>query len=72
MHVRTWQVGGCVLSSLGWTGSSDFVDYEGKHQVEGLPNWTIEVFQTGALPHFEQPQKVVAAYEDFVHRAVGV
>ena len=50
----------------------DFVDYEGKRQVEGLPNWSIEVFQTGALPHFEQPQKFLAAYEDFVRRAVGV
>jgi len=46
----------------------DFVDYEGKRQVEGLPNWSIEVFQTGALPHFEQPQKFLAAYEDFIRR----
>jgi pimeloyl-ACP methyl ester carboxylesterase len=50
----------------------DFVDYEGKRQVEGLPNWSIEVFETGALPHFEQPQKFLAAYEDFVRRAAGV
>jgi pimeloyl-ACP methyl ester carboxylesterase len=47
----------------------DFVDYQAKHEVEGLPNWTIDVFQTGALPHFEQPGKVIAAYEDFLARA---
>ena len=50
----------------------DFVDYEGKRQVEGLPNWSIEVFQTGALPHFEQQQKFLAAYEDFIRRVGGV
>jgi len=50
----------------------DFVDYEGKRQVAGLPNWSIEVFETGALPHFEQPEKFLAAYEDFVRRSVGV
>jgi hypothetical protein len=26
------------------------------------------VFETGALPHFEQPEKVIAAYEDFLAR----
>ncbi len=44
----------------------DFVDYQGKHAVEGLPNWRIEVMQTGAMPHFEQLDKVVASYDDFL------
>jgi len=49
----------------------DFVDYHGKHAVEGLPNWTIEVMQTGAMPHFEQLDKVAAGYDDFLARAAG-
>ncbi|MGJ4995146.1 alpha/beta fold hydrolase [Bradyrhizobium sp. HKCCYLS3077] len=49
----------------------DFVDYNGKHAVEGLPNWTIQVMQTGAMPHFEQLDKVVAGYDDFLTRAAG-
>ena len=49
----------------------DFVDYHGKHAVEGLPNWRIEVMQTGAMPHFEQLDKVVAGYDDFLARTVG-
>ncbi|MGJ4916389.1 alpha/beta fold hydrolase [Bradyrhizobium oligotrophicum] len=47
----------------------DFVDYHGKHAVEALPNWRIEVMQTGAMPHFEQLDKVVASYDDFLARA---
>src|SRR5262245_5403062 len=31
----------------------DFQDYRGKQAVEGKENWTIRVFETGALPHFE-------------------
>ncbi|GLH78465.1 alpha/beta hydrolase [Bradyrhizobium sp. SSBR45G] len=49
----------------------DFVDYNGKHAVEGLPNWRIQVMQTGAMPHFEQLDKVVASYDDFLARAAG-
>ncbi|WP_315725254.1 MULTISPECIES: alpha/beta hydrolase [unclassified Bradyrhizobium] len=49
----------------------DFVDYQGKHAVEGLPNWRIDVMQTGAMPHFEQLDKVIAGYDDFLARAAG-
>ena len=44
----------------------DFVDYEQKVKVEGLPNWNISVFQTGAMPHFEKPTEFVAEYEMFL------
>ncbi|MGJ4968668.1 MULTISPECIES: alpha/beta hydrolase [unclassified Bradyrhizobium] len=47
----------------------DFVDYHGKHAVAALLNWQIEVMQTGAMPHFEQLDKVVASYDDFLTRA---
>ncbi|MGJ5050595.1 alpha/beta fold hydrolase [Bradyrhizobium oligotrophicum] len=49
----------------------DFVDYHGKHAFEALPNWRIEVMQTGAMPHFEMLDKVVASYDDFLARAAG-
>jgi pimeloyl-ACP methyl ester carboxylesterase len=46
----------------------DFVDYERKDNVLRLPNWTVSVFQTGAMPHFEIPTKFIALYETFLNR----
>ncbi|MGH8532652.1 MAG: alpha/beta fold hydrolase [Gammaproteobacteria bacterium] len=34
----------------------DFVDYSGVHAFKAMPNWSVQVFPTGALPHFEQPE----------------
>ena len=34
----------------------DFTDYRGKVHLQGRPNWRFTVFDTGALPYFEQPQ----------------
>jgi len=47
----------------------DFTDYSGKRIVESKPNWTIDVFQTGALPHFEVPEAFFAAYDRFLAAA---
>lgn len=44
----------------------DFVDFEKKTEVAGKPNWTIDVFQTGALSHFERLDEVTAAYDAFL------
>ncbi|MDE2081944.1 MAG: alpha/beta hydrolase [Burkholderiales bacterium] len=33
----------------------DFTDYRGLGLVSGRPNWRVSVFDTGALPYFEQP-----------------
>ena len=41
----------------------DFVDYRSLPELSGRPNWTVEVFQTGALPHFEEPEAFVRRYE---------
>jgi pimeloyl-ACP methyl ester carboxylesterase len=49
----------------------DFVDYEEKRIVERLPNWSIDVFQTGAMPHFEKPAEFIALYEAFLKRVVA-
>jgi pimeloyl-ACP methyl ester carboxylesterase len=47
----------------------DFVDYQEKRVVERLPNWSIDVFQTGAMPHFEKPAEFIGLYESFLKRA---
>ena len=47
----------------------DFVDYSNKTVVEGRANWTIEVFQTGAMPHFEAGEAFVRSYDAFLARA---
>jgi pimeloyl-ACP methyl ester carboxylesterase len=46
----------------------DFVDYGRKDIVLRLPNWTVSVFQTGAMPHFEKPAEFIALYETFLNR----
>jgi hypothetical protein len=49
----------------------DFVDYSNKTGVEGRANWTIEVFDTGAMPHFEAGDAFVRAYDLFLSGAPG-
>ena len=49
----------------------DFVDYAEKRLVERLPNWKIDVFQTGAMPHFEQPAGFIGAYDTFLKRSAA-
>lgn len=43
----------------------DFVDFARKDAVRERPNWTIQVLQTGALPHFERLDELTAAYDAF-------
>ena len=45
----------------------DFVDYRYKQAFEDKPNWTLQVFSTGALPHFEVPDKFIRRYEAFLN-----
>lgn len=44
----------------------DFVDYSEKTSVEGRPNWRIDVFQTGAMPHIEAEAAFIARYDAFL------
>jgi pimeloyl-ACP methyl ester carboxylesterase len=44
----------------------DFSDFSGADWARARPNWTLEPFATGALPHFEQPGAFLAAYERFL------
>ena len=50
----------------------DFVDYRGKQAFEARPNWTIQVYQTGALPHFEMPVAFARDYDRFLAETAGV
>jgi pimeloyl-ACP methyl ester carboxylesterase len=47
----------------------DFTDYSGKAVIETKSNWAVDVFQTGALPQFEVPDAVFAAYDRFLAEA---
>jgi pimeloyl-ACP methyl ester carboxylesterase len=51
-----------------WVGHGvrgDFVDYSRIGEVAGKPNWKVDVFETGAMPHFERLDEVVRAYDGF-------
>jgi pimeloyl-ACP methyl ester carboxylesterase len=44
----------------------DFVDYRKAKRMRTRSNWHFTVFETGALPHFEELEKFVAAYDAFL------
>ncbi|MEG9527384.1 MAG: alpha/beta hydrolase, partial [Hyphomicrobiales bacterium] len=44
----------------------DFVDYRLVPRVADRPNWRVETLPTGAFPHFEQPEAVMAGYDAFL------
>ncbi len=37
-----------------------------RERVQSRSAWKVQAFETGALPHFEQPQQFVAAFDDFL------
>ena len=49
----------------------DFTDYRSKTIVTSRPNWSFNVFETGALPYFEVPAAFIAAYDGFLARAAS-
>jgi pimeloyl-ACP methyl ester carboxylesterase len=49
----------------------DFQDFSAAGWTASRPNWTVQPFPTGALPHFEQPDEFLAAYERFLAAAQG-
>lgn len=53
-----------VWASHGVRG--DFVDYRQLARMQPRPNWQVQVFPTGALPHFEQPGEFGAAHRAFM------
>jgi pimeloyl-ACP methyl ester carboxylesterase len=47
----------------------DFQDYRLTRLMDGRENWTVQVFQSGALPHFEAFEQFVARFDAFVEHA---
>jgi pimeloyl-ACP methyl ester carboxylesterase len=46
----------------------DFVDYRGADALLSRSQWERTVYETGALPHFEVPERFVADYVQFLQR----
>jgi len=44
----------------------DFADFSHADWARARPNWTVETFETGALPHFERPADFLANYREFL------
>jgi pimeloyl-ACP methyl ester carboxylesterase len=44
----------------------DFTDYRGVDTVQGRPNWRFSVFQTGAMPYFEEEAAFGHALDDWL------
>jgi pimeloyl-ACP methyl ester carboxylesterase len=47
----------------------DFTDYRGQSLLRPAKPWRVDVFQTGALPHFEVPDAFFAAWDAFLASA---
>ena len=47
----------------------DFVRFKGAHLLANRDRWTTTVFDTGAMPYFEEPEPFFAAYDAFLARA---
>jgi pimeloyl-ACP methyl ester carboxylesterase len=50
----------------------DFVDFRRERDVANKPNWTFDVFDTGAFPHFERLAAVARSYDAFLSRYRGL
>lgn len=44
----------------------DFADFSEAAWTRARDDWFVDAFDTGAMPHFEQPQRFFAAYERFL------
>jgi pimeloyl-ACP methyl ester carboxylesterase len=44
----------------------DFTNYRGRHWFEARGNWRFTVYESGALPYFELPERFIADYDDFI------
>ena len=44
----------------------DFTDYGGKPMMRALDHWSVTVFETGALPFFEEPGQFFSAFNSFL------
>lgn len=44
-------------------------DFSGVDPVRGRPNWRIQRFEAGGLPHFDRREAFIAAYDDFLQQS---
>lgn len=49
----------------------DFKDFTGADWAREKGNWTVQAFQSGALPHFEVPETFFASADAFLGQAAG-
>ncbi len=47
----------------------DFADFSEAAWTRARDNWSVDAFETGAMPHFEQPREFFSAYERFLAHA---
>lgn len=47
----------------------DFADFSEAAWTRARDNWSVDAFETGAMPHFEQPREFFAGYERFLAHA---
>ena len=46
----------------------DAADYRRKNDMNGAPNWTVQVFDSGGMIHFERQWQFIEAYDAFLGR----
>ena len=51
---------------LGHATRGDFKDFRGADWTASRDNWTVQAFESGALPHFEVPGKFFPALRGFL------
>jgi pimeloyl-ACP methyl ester carboxylesterase len=49
----------------------DFTDYGGADKFAARANWARQVFQTGSIPYFEQPEAFTDGYDAFLSQALA-
>ena len=48
----------------------DFKDFSGAGWLAGRANWRLQAYATGALPHFEEPERFADDFKGFLARAL--
>ena len=66
-HESCTITGEMLVSVAGRVARAFIAETEGVYR----PGWTIDVFQTGAMPHFENIDAVTAAYDAFLDAVAG-
>lgn len=63
LHMPVWMAHG---------NRGDFTDYRRKRFYTDRPNWTIQQYSAGALPHYDRLQDFLTDYESFLQHSRGL